>query len=107
MKWCLCVSYLIFIPGNTETSIKEFATNAFGILVQENLYNNKDFERITQIKRQIIFKSKDLSKKFIILTSALQNTYGFVERDHAVDICRWRLLFENKYIIYDMIINRP
>ncbi len=42
-------------PESTETSIKEFATNAFGILIQENLYNYKDFTRITQIKRQIIF----------------------------------------------------
>jgi len=74
--------------GNIETSIKEFATNAFGILVQENLYNNKDFVRITQIKRQNISKSKILKKKFIILTSALLNNYGFVERDQELDIYR-------------------
>lgn len=80
------MSYLIFTLGNIKISIKEFATNAFGILVQENLYNNKDFERITQIKIQIIFKSEYLSKKFIILSSALQNNYGFVERDQVVDI---------------------
>ncbi len=74
--------------GIIEISIKEFATNAFGILVQENLYNNKDFERITQIKRQIISKSKILRKKFIILTSSLLNNYGFVERDQESDTHR-------------------
>ncbi len=46
--------------GIIETSFKEFATNAFGILVRENLYNNKDLVRITQIKIQIILKSEDL-----------------------------------------------
>lgn len=88
MKCRCCVSYLIFVPGNIETSIKEFATNAFGILVQENLYNNKDLVRITQIKIQFIFISGDLSKKFIILSSALQNNYGFAERELVVEIHR-------------------
>lgn len=63
-------------PGSTVNPIKEFATNAFGILVQEILYNYKDFTRITQIKIQIIFKSAVLQKKFIILTSAFESTMG-------------------------------
>lgn len=57
----------LFQREKIETYIKEFATKAFGILVQEILCNNKDFVRITQIKIQIIFKSDNLQKKFIIL----------------------------------------
>lgn len=72
--------------GIIKTYNKEFATNELGILVQENLCNNKDLVTITQIKRQNIFKSEFLTKKFIILTFALGVSHGFVERDFIMTL---------------------